>query len=173
MSLAEKAGHYMRAITFAEEGAGEYAQEALQAVTPVVEPQKAKSILVLGNEDTFADYLVDYALDMAERFNFEIIALSALPISKKTRLLTGFADEIEERFKTNASIAGSRFQRRAEERGIRFHQEIRLVSEQKAIRQLHKESSNIEFVLTEPEANTTTEEAPECDGAVCVCSLVG
>ncbi len=173
IGLAETARQYMRAITFAEEGESGYAQEALQAITPAVTHEKAKRILVLGNEDTFADYLVEYALEMAERFNYEIIALNALPLSKKTRILSGFADEIAERFRHNAERAGLRFQSRAEERGIAFRQEIRLMSEQKALRSLHKETSDIEFVLTEPEPSMTGEQASVCDGAVCVCSLVG
>ncbi|MFC1836674.1 hypothetical protein ACFL2Q_18440 [Thermodesulfobacteriota bacterium] len=173
MSLGETASHYMRAITFAEEGESGYAQEVLQALTPTEAPRKAKSILVLGNEDSFADYLVDYALDMAERFDYEIIALNSLPMNKKTRLLSRFADEIGEEFRNNAARAGSLFKGRAEDRGIPFRQEIRLMSEQKAMRRLHKETSNIEFVLTEPEANMTGEPASARDAAVCVCALVG
>lgn len=172
VGLAETADQYMAAITFAEEGEHQYAREALDdAAAPACAPGN-KCILVLGNEDTFADYLVDYAIDMAERFNYEIIAVNALPMSRKTRLLSGFADEIGQRFQNNATRAGSMFQDKAQERGVPFRQEIRLMSEQKAIRSLHNESGNIEFVLTEPE-NLGAESAPVCDGSVCVCSLVG
>jgi hypothetical protein len=171
VGISERAQQYMSAVTFAEEGEHQYAREALEEITPAARPAEAKCILVLGNEDTFADYLITYAVDMAERFDYEIIALNALPMSKKTRLLSGFADEIGERFHENARTAGDTFRRRAEERGVRFRQEIMLMSEQKAIRHLHKEKGNIEFVLTEPE-NLSAEQAPDCEGSVCVCSLV-
>jgi nucleotide-binding universal stress UspA family protein len=171
VGISERAQQYMQAITFAEEGEHQYAKEALEEAEPAARPADTKSILVLGNEDTFPDYLIDYAVDMAERFDYEIIALNALPMSRKTRVLSGFADEIGERFRTNAGNAGEVFRKRAEERGVRFRQEIELMSEQKAIRHLHKKEDNIEFVLTEPE-NASSEQAPECQGSVCVCSLV-
>ena len=171
VGLGERAQHYMEAITFAEQGEHEHAKAALETIHPVQPKAEAKSILVLGKEDTFPDYLVNYALDMAERFNYEIIALNALPMSRKTRVLSGFADEIGERFQNNALDAGAAFQKRAEERGLRFCQEIKLMSEQKALRSLHKEHGNIEFVLTEPES-VPLESAPECHGSVCVCAFV-
>jgi hypothetical protein len=171
VGLAETAEQYMRAITFAEEGEHQYARETLEETPTPAIAAKSKCILVLGNEDTFADYLINYAIDMAERFGYEIIALNALPMSRKTRLLTGFADEIGDRFQNNSARAGESFRKIAEEHGVPFRQEIQLMSEQKAMRRLHKEHGNIEFVLTEPE-NLTEEQAPECSGSVCVCSLV-
>ncbi len=172
VGLAETVQQHMSAITFAEGGEPQYAQEVLNESSAAARPAEKKSILVLGNEDSFADYLVNYAIDMAERFDYEIIALNALPMSRKTRLLKGFADEIGERFQDSAARAGTAFKQRAEERGVPFRQEIQLMSEQKAIRHLHREHGNIEFVLTEPE-HLTGETAAECDGSVCVCSLVG
>ena len=171
VGISDRAQQYMRAITFAEGGEPEYAQETLRQMAPTAPKPVAKSILVLGNEDTFADYLVAYALDMAERFNYEIIAVNALPMSRKTRLLHGFADEISDRFQSNARNAGIAFRNKAGERGVTFHQEIRLMSEEKALRHIHRERGNIEFVLTEPE-DVSTAEAPECAGSVCVCALV-
>ena len=171
VSLVERAQQYMEAITFAEEGEHEYARATLESISPAHPKAMVKSILVLGKEDTFADYLVNYALDMAERFDYEIVAVNALPMSRKTRVLSGFADEIGERFENNALNAGAAFQRRAEERGIHFSQEIKLMSEQKALRALHKERNNIEFVLTEPEL-TPAESTAECYGSVCVCAFV-
>ena len=172
VGISQRAQQYLKAITFAEGGEPEYARETLEEISPSAYREASKSILVLGNEDTFADYLVNYAVDMAERFNYEIVALNALPISKKTRILSGFAEEISERFHNNARSAGTGFREKAEERGVPFRQEIRLMSEQKAIRGLHREGGNIEFVLTEPE-NLSAEQASECEGSVCVCSLVG
>jgi len=172
VGLAETAEQYLKAITFAEEGEHQYAKEALNEITRAPDAVAARCILVLGNEDRFADYLIDYAIDMAERFHYEIIALNALPMSRKTRLLKGFADEIGRQFQTNAERAGTSFKEKAEERGVPFRQEIQLMSEQKAIRHLHRQHGNIEFVLTEPE-HLSEEQAAECDGSVCVCSLVG
>ncbi len=172
VGLADTAQQYMQAITFAEEGEYQYAREALNEISGSADVAAARCILVLGNEDSFAGYLIDYAIDMAERFHYEIIALNALPMSRKIRLLKGFADEIGKQFHTNAERAGTLFKMRAEERGVPFRQEIQLMSEQKAIRYLHKRHGNIEFVLTEPE-HLSDEQAAECDGSVCVCSLVG
>jgi hypothetical protein len=172
VGLAETAQQYMKAITFAEEGEHQYAREALDEISGAASPEAQRCILVLGNEDSFADYLVDYAIDMAERFHYEIIALNALPMPRKTRLLKGYANEIGERFHADAKRAGTAFSRKADERGVPFRQEIQLTSEQKAIRHLHKQYGNIEFVLTEP-AHLAGEQTAECDGSVCVCSLVG
>jgi hypothetical protein len=168
VSLAEKAQKYMEAAAFAEHGEHEYAREALGEAAP--ERARAKSILVLGNEDTFAEYLMDYAVDMAQRFDYEIIAVNTLAINRRARIFSGLADEIGERFRESAQKAGEAFRQKAEEKGIPFRQEIMLMSEQKAIKALHEQIGNIEFVLTEPEP--VSDEAGECDQAVCVCSLV-
>lgn len=172
IGVSERAQQYMEAITFAEGGEHEYARQTLHGVAPSAAQSEAKTILVLGSEDTFPDYLVNYALDMAERFQYEILAVNALPMSRKTRILSGFAEEIGEHFQQNALSSGNAFARKAEERGVPFGHEVKLMSEEKALRQIHREKEHIEFVLTEPE-NTQEEETAKCAGSVCVCEFVG
>lgn len=169
--LVHTVRQYLKAITFAEEGEHTYARETLDEMFVPPCPATSKCILVMGNEDSFADYVIEYAIDMAGRFGYDIVALNALPLAKKSRILSGYANEIEEQFTRRSGEAGERFKARAEARGIGFRQEIMLMSEQKAMRRLHHECGNIEFVLTEPE-HASPEEETVADGTVCVSSLV-
>ena len=158
--LVEWIQKYTTSMTFAEKAEFEYALEVLEEV-----PKENKYILVLGNEDLFANYLMEYAIDVAKRFDYKIIALSALPVDKKLRILNGVENEVVEKFVNDAKTAGRIFENRAKEQEIDFRHIIELLPEQKAIRKLHKEVKNIEFVITE----MNNELNPD---AVCVCSFI-
>ena len=77
--LTGKVDRYQKAVTFAEAGQQEYAQETLQIVEPV--KQEPRRLVVIGRESVFSQEIIDYAIEMAERMSYEIIALNAAPLS--------------------------------------------------------------------------------------------
>ena len=73
-TMREKIESYTEAITFAEAGLQEEAQEIMRA-----ELAEIAKVLVVGHEDTFSKPLVDYAVGFAERMGYEIVALNISP----------------------------------------------------------------------------------------------
>ncbi|MGD8995737.1 MAG: hypothetical protein PVH34_11010, partial [Syntrophobacterales bacterium] len=74
-TLRERIENYTEAITFAEAGLQEQAQEIMRA-----EMAEATKVLVVGHEDTFSQPLVEYAVGFAERMGYEIVALNVSPV---------------------------------------------------------------------------------------------
>ena len=77
----KKMDKYQEAITFAEAGESEYAMETMAEQT---EEQQIMQLLVVGRESTFSKEIIDYALDMAQRMSYEILALNTAPLSCDT-----------------------------------------------------------------------------------------
>ena len=79
-ALAERSPH-TEAITFAEAGQHDYAEDVLMEVQ---EKEESKKLVVVGKESTFSQEIIDYAIDMAERMSYEIVALNTAPLSCET-----------------------------------------------------------------------------------------
>jgi len=78
--LTGKMDSYQEAITFAEAGEPEYAREFSRD-----EVRKSSDILlVVGQESSFSQEIIDYALEMAKRMSYEIVALNTAPLSCDT-----------------------------------------------------------------------------------------
>ncbi len=75
-----KMDHYQEANENAKEGQKEYAREAI-ADEPTVEA--IGKLLVIGRESVFSPEIIDYALEMAERMSYEIIALNTAGFTNK------------------------------------------------------------------------------------------
>ncbi len=89
---------YQEAITFAEAGEAEH---ALAAVSEQTEEQQTMQLLVVGRESTFSKEILDYALDMAQRMSYEILALNTAPLSCDTfKLFSNSRDQLCEEFKS-------------------------------------------------------------------------
>ena len=76
-SLIEKHERTAEAIVFAEAGEHEYARELLKK-----DAKEKKKILVVGGEEGFSEKLIHYAIGMADRMNYEIVALNVIPDRK-------------------------------------------------------------------------------------------
>ncbi|MBW2325983.1 MAG: hypothetical protein JRF45_05705 [Deltaproteobacteria bacterium] len=77
----DKMEKYQEAITFAEAGESEYAMETM--IKERVE-QTSTKLLVMGRESTFSKEIIDYALEMAQRMSYDILALNTAPLSCET-----------------------------------------------------------------------------------------
>ncbi|GBD99475.1 hypothetical protein BMS3Abin07_01512 [bacterium BMS3Abin07] len=143
-SLLEKHDRTEEAIVFAEAGESDYAREIIRKGE-----QERKKILVVGGEEGFSDMLLNYAMGMAERMNYDIVTINAIPVGK--RLFSFLNDNIREELKSRAEEKVEIFRKEAEKRNIIFSHTVKFGDPDKSIKEAHKEFKRISFILTEPE----------------------
>ena len=138
---------YQEAITFAEAGEAEH---ALAAVAEQKEEQKPMQLLVMGRESTFSKEIIDYALEMAQRMSYEILALNTAPLSCETfKLFSSSRNQICEEFKSMSEKNATEFQQAAAEKGIPFNHIVMFSEPDEALQDLAKDNKNIIFVVSE------------------------
>lgn len=146
-TLGEKFERYTEAITFAEAGLQETAQEL------VAEEQAEKAkLLVVGHEDTFSKQVADYALGFAERMGYEIIALNVNPMAiQSSRLLEPYSDRLRQEFNARCEQSVGTFQHSCHEKDIPFTHLAKFGEVDECIKEVQREIRRVEFVITEPE----------------------
>lgn len=147
--LTGKMDQYQEAITFAEAGESGYARELIQEEKVKEEPTK---LLVVGREGSFSKEIIDYALEMAQRMSFEIIALNTAPLSCETfKLFSSSRNDICKEFKSLSEKNATSFRELATERGITFEHAIMYSETDEAIESVRKEFGEVAFVVSESE----------------------
>lgn len=116
----------------------------------MIAPKKpTRKILVIGHEEGFSDQLSEYALDMAKRLNFELVALNttsaplALSAEKREAAMAAFRE--------NAQVNAAVLQEKAESNGITFTHLVEIANREEVIEKLHGEDAGLRYVLTEPD----------------------
>jgi len=143
----EKMDKYQEAITFAEAGETEYAMETMAEQR---EEQVPSKLLVLGRESTFSKEIIDYALDMAQRMSYEILALKTASLSCETfKLFSSSRNQVCEEFKSMSEKNAGLFQEAAAEKGIPFDHVIMFSEQDQALDAITKEYRDIAFVVSE------------------------
>ncbi|NOZ25128.1 MAG: universal stress protein [Nitrospirae bacterium] len=159
-SLINKHDRTEEAIVFAEAGEHEYARELLKK-----DDSERKKILVVGGEEGFSKKLVHYAIGMAERMGYEIVALNVIPAGN--RLFSMLNEKVREELRERTAKEAETFRRKAEEKRILFSHNVKFGDFDKSIKEAHKEFKRISFVLTEPEH--ITEKSPAKAGIPVFC----
>jgi hypothetical protein len=119
-------------------------------------------LLVMGRESRFSSEVIDYAIEMANRMSFEIIALNSTPLSCDA--FGGLSDSQKKlcrEFQAISQENASAFQSQAEANGIPFTHVVKYDEPEQALASVQKEYGNIEFVISEPQANGITDQAAE------------
>jgi len=138
---------YQEAITFAEAGETEH---ALAAVAPQREEETPMQLLVVGRESTFSKEIIDYALDMAQRMSYEILALNTAPLSCETfKIFSSSRDQLCNEFKKMAEQSAALFQHAAAEKGIPFNHIVKFSEADEALQDITRDNKNIAFVVSE------------------------
>ncbi len=147
--LSGKMDRYQKAVTFAEAGEQAYVQEDLQTEPVKEEPRR---LVVIGRESVFSQEIIDYALEMAERMTYEIIALNTAPLSCETfKLFSSSRNKICQDF-TELSKKNIRlFQESAEKRGIPFTHVVKFSESYEVLVELRNEMGEFDFVVSEME----------------------
>jgi hypothetical protein len=142
-----KMSKYQEAITFAEAGESEYAMETMAEQR---EDQALTKLLVVGRESTFSKEIVDYALDMAQRMSYEILALNTAPLSCDTfKLFSNSRDQLCGEFKSLSEKNAVMFQQAAAEKGIAFDHIVMFSETEEALQEVTRDNKNIVFVVSE------------------------
>lgn len=147
-TLAERLDSHMEAVTFAEAGLHEPAEDIIRADMA----EKAK-ILVVGKENTFSKPVIDYAVGFAERMGYEILAMNVGPVPRdSSETLGSYSDLICEQFKARCNDSVEAFRKACEENEISFKHIVKFGQVDDCIKEAHGEIKRVEFVITEPES---------------------
>ncbi|MGD2150208.1 MAG: hypothetical protein PVF99_06345, partial [Desulfobacterales bacterium] len=104
---SNKMDKYQEAITFAEAGESDYAMETM---TERREEQEPTRLLVMGRESDFSKEIIDYALEMAQRMSYEILALNTAPLSCETfKLFSSSRNQVCQEFKSMSEKSADLF----------------------------------------------------------------
>jgi hypothetical protein len=150
---------YQEAVTFAEADQTNHAQQLLREKEPQKSPGK---LLVVGRESVFNQEVIDYALDMAQRFSYEILALNTAPLNCETfNLLPTERSKVCREFRTLAEKNISHFRLEAVNREIPFKHVIKFSEKDQALVEINREFGDIEFVISDAEEDRPVERASQ------------
>lgn len=141
------------AITFAEAG---HPQRTVTDFRP--DPSTSCRLLVIGRESTFSQAVVDYALEMARRMSYEIVALNTAPLSCDTyKFFSASQKKICQDFQALSVEQAEKFRLAAEEQGLTFTHIVKFSDHDRALEEVQLEFPNIEFVISDSEPETVAE----------------
>ncbi|MBT3177593.1 MAG: universal stress protein [Desulfobacula sp.] len=135
------------AITFSEAGMDIPTQQP--KVMSCVE-NTGRNLVVASNDNRFADDMVDYALDMAQRMDYDIIAVNAANLTHDvTEFFSTTHEEIYSDFKETSARNVEEFRIKAKDMGLKFAHTIKFSNIDHALEDIAKECGEIEFVISE------------------------
>ncbi len=122
-------------------------------------------LVVVGRESEFPRDLVEYALDMAERMSYEIVALNTAPLSCETfKFFSSSRSKLCRDFQNLSEESAASFQNEVNERGqgIVFTHVIKFCEIDQALKDLQDEIGDIDFVVSDTQYDAIQE--PQQDG---------
>jgi len=153
-NLSGQIDRYQEVITFAEAGHQEHAEEVLQESH--AQEEETRKLVVVGKESQFSNEIIDYAIDMAERMKYEIVALNTAPLSCETFQKSTSKDKIFMDFQMLAEQSARPFRKEAQRRGISFTHVVKFSESYEVLAELRKEIGEFEFVVSEEESNAAS-----------------
>ena len=109
--------------------------------------QDRRKILVTGEEDLFPETVMDYAVLVAGRLDYDILALNIMPEGEENSFSAGYAGS-DEAFNKSEVCSGRVFKNKAASNGIGFDYLVRFGSSGEAVEKLIHEIKRIEFIIT-------------------------
>ena len=142
------------AITFAQAGHAQLKDEPKAA-----EFVFSGKLLVVGQETMFSQTVIDYALEMARRMSYDIVALNAAPLSCNSfKPFIASQKKLCNEFQQLSAEHVKDFKQAAEREGISFTHVVRFSEPEKALEAILHEYRQIEFVITDEQPTTTSSE---------------
>ncbi len=109
-----------------------------------------RKILLLGNEDLFPEDVVNYAIDLAERLDYDILALNV----NDTKLSTTSSQRyLRQRFEDRAAQSAKIIKHKAAQRGVQCEHEVKFTDPESAVKELNHAVKRIEFIVMPSELN--------------------
>ncbi len=111
-----------------------------------------RKILVVGREAGFSEAVVDYAVNLAERLGYDLIAMNVGPEAGAAGVFTSpYRRYLQEKFKKQAKVAARLIEAKVREKGLNFDHLVRFGDLSRAIEALNHEKRRIEFVINASE----------------------
>lgn len=108
-------------------------------------------LLVFGRQDEFSDALIEYALDMAGRLSYEVLALNASGFSPESfRAFPAARLRVFRNFQRSSEENAIAFREAAAKRDIPFSHVVKFSGLDEATREVRQEVGEIDFVVFEP-----------------------
>jgi hypothetical protein len=113
-------------------------------------------LLVMGRESAFSSEVVDYAIDMARRMSFEILALNSAPLSCDSfNLFSTSRSKLCQEFQSISEENVLTFRQAADANRIPFTHVVKFDDPEQALTSLQREHGNIEFVISDSPQTTS------------------
>jgi hypothetical protein len=127
-------------------------EDEKQAIQETSSPETPKKLVVVGKESIFSKDIIEYAVDLANRMSYEIVALNTAPLSCDTfKLFSESRDKICSDFHLLAEDNALPFQEAAEARGVPFTHIVKYTDSSEVLTELKEEIGDFEFVVSEEE----------------------
>ncbi|MGD9209716.1 MAG: hypothetical protein PVI90_03020 [Desulfobacteraceae bacterium] len=126
-------------------------------------------LVVVGDESVFSRALIEYAVDMAHRLSYEIVALNTAPLSCETfKLFSSSRKQVCKEFQQMAEKNVIQFRKEVEKQGIPFSHVVKFCDTDQAIFELQKEIGEIDFIVSDAQTDNDFEisvdqEMPRCE----------
>ncbi len=145
------------AIAFAEAGETEHARCIMDEQK---KGQASKKLLVMGRESVFSQEIIDYAIEMAQRMSYDILALNTAPLSCDTFKMLHFSTRVCDNFKRQSEENAAKFKKAARENNISLEHVVLFEESEAALKSIVRKNKDIAFVISE-----TIEDRPESKAA--------
>jgi hypothetical protein len=143
-------------------GKDEKNEHAGQSIADETKTEAVNRLLVVGRESVFSEEIIDYAIEMAERLSYGIIALNTAPLSCDTfRLFSSSRKQICEDFEEISKKNSIPFQEMAEKKGIPFTHVVKFSDSYEVLKEIKAEIGEFEFVVSEVEEDPEDASAAE------------
>jgi len=119
--------------------------------------EESKILVVVGRESIFSREIIEYAVDMAERMSYEIVALNTAPLSCETFNQSSSRDQICTDFQMLSEQNVQPFREEAQKRSIPFSHVVKYTESSEVLRELRKEIGEFEFVVSQEEQDVVTD----------------
>lgn len=108
-----------------------------------------RKILVVGKDHTFNPGVLDYAINLAARLDYDLIALNVNPSLKVGgKFFSPYSQRLREKFKQQARAAWGPIQDDLDARGLKGRQVVKFGEVANAVQDLSSEIKRIDFVIT-------------------------
>jgi hypothetical protein len=147
---ADTVDRYQTASTYSQAGAQEQALEMLRREPP--QQEHPPKLLVLTQGPQFPADMREYALNMAKRLGYEMIAMNTAPIKREAvQFLDQEYQHLRDAFQSEAENGFAAFQAEAEEQGVHVEHLIKFLDKEEALEEIRSERSHIDFVISDSE----------------------
>lgn len=155
----KKVDDYHETITFSEAGI-QARPEGREILTCA--GNTGHNLVVASQESRFPDDMMAYALEMAQRMDYDIIAVNAANLTPDvTEFFSSTHNDLYKHFEQDSVANAEVFREKAEALGLKFAHVTNYADVDHALSDITKECGQVEFVITENREKARIRETPE------------